>query len=388
VNKTALTFGGWYQRTTLHLSEIYSLLALGHSKLPLDKNKLAEFHQKLNLKKVTREADYLEYVKAITKDGIEIRYYEDGLYVLEIETEDIDKGKEKLSDYFEQVFNPAINYIFSLGAPTPKILANIETSHPTVITINQTTNNFKIDKGKFGEVYSQITAEGVTVFKTPKHIFVSSSKKEKNTIQQIVEMQIFFREFKDQLEKYLDIHRLIWEKIADIKERQQIKGGQVVLLRTQLEAYRKTIQLINNRINQMGAYINTRAAIAKNLKIEKYLVELFQFKFEILNNTLSYIKEIWQMTQDYLESAIDIIKEIEGKSTRNSIRSLQLITTVGIISGILGYLAQDKLPKISSSGVVYFLLLISLTAVINGAIAVIYRNSKYRIKLTERAKRL
>ena len=52
MNKTALTFGGWYQRTTLHLSEIYSLLALGHSKLPLGKNKLVEFHQKLNLKKV------------------------------------------------------------------------------------------------------------------------------------------------------------------------------------------------------------------------------------------------------------------------------------------------------------------------------------------------
>ena len=34
-SKYKITYGGWYQRTTLHLSEIYDLLALGHSKLDL-----------------------------------------------------------------------------------------------------------------------------------------------------------------------------------------------------------------------------------------------------------------------------------------------------------------------------------------------------------------
>ncbi len=35
-----VTFGGWYQRTTLHLSEIYDLFALGHSGLKLEQTKL------------------------------------------------------------------------------------------------------------------------------------------------------------------------------------------------------------------------------------------------------------------------------------------------------------------------------------------------------------
>jgi len=128
-----ITVGGWYQRTTLHLSEIYGFLAEGYSKLNLSKEKLSEYRQALNIKSVVRESSYLEYILLQTSDGITIKYYEDGLYVLEIESNDIKISQQKLVDYFENKFNPAIAYIFSLGAPTPKILANIKTDHPTVI---------------------------------------------------------------------------------------------------------------------------------------------------------------------------------------------------------------------------------------------------------------
>lgn len=38
-----VTYGGWFQRTTLHLSEIYDLFAHGYSNLHLDKEKLKQF---------------------------------------------------------------------------------------------------------------------------------------------------------------------------------------------------------------------------------------------------------------------------------------------------------------------------------------------------------
>ena len=41
----------------------------------------------------------------------------------------------------------------------------------------------------------------------------------KDSMDIIMEMEIFFREFKDQLQKYLNIHRKVWEEISDIKER-------------------------------------------------------------------------------------------------------------------------------------------------------------------------
>ena len=38
-----ITFGGWYQRTTLHLTEIYEFLSKAESQIDLDKDRLKEF---------------------------------------------------------------------------------------------------------------------------------------------------------------------------------------------------------------------------------------------------------------------------------------------------------------------------------------------------------
>ena len=146
--------------------------------------------------------------------------------------------------------------------------------------------------------------------------------------------------------------------------------------------------LINSRINQMASYIHTRQSIAKDLKIKEQMVTLFQYKFEVLDNTQSYIKEIWTMTKDYIDSAIQVVIEIENKSTTTSIKTLQIITSVGVISGILGYLAGGELPKITVSGVIYFVLLILATWLINIVIAKVYTNLKYKIKFTERATKI
>ena len=205
-----IVYGGWYQRTTLHLTEVYGFLADNFSKLDLSKEKLTELRTNLNLVEVTREVGYLEFVKAKTKNGIEIRYYEDGLYILELESDDIKKTQNLLEEYFKNFFNPAINYIFSLGAPTPKVLANIESVHPTAIGVKvEKLTDFKIDK-KYGDIYSEVESSNIKVYKTTDYIFVVSTGSE-DKIQNIIETQIFFREFKDQLEKYLNIHRNLWE---------------------------------------------------------------------------------------------------------------------------------------------------------------------------------
>ena len=177
---------------------------------------------------------------------------------------------------------PGYKLHFSLGAPTPRFCANIKTTHPTVLSlISDDQESFKVPS-EYGEVYSHISSEGMSVYKTPESIFVVSDSKSANLVPGLVEMQIFFREFKDQLEKYLNIHRSIWEEIADIKERHVIKGNEVEDLRSRLDSYQKTVSLIGNRINQMGAYVRTRASISKNLAVEQQLVMLFQFKFEVL----------------------------------------------------------------------------------------------------------
>ncbi|MDP2671367.1 MAG: hypothetical protein Q8P13_02785 [bacterium] len=382
-----ITYGGWYQRTTLHLSEIYNFFAHAHTYTELPKEKLEKLRESLKLTHVSREVGYLEYVKATSGEGIEVRYYEDGLYILELTSTDILASKKLLEDYFENVFNPALSYLFSLGAPTPKVLANIKISHPTVVSFEDPKPaSFTIDKEQFGEVYSKIDSPDVTVYKTHKFIFIVAKRAE--TASDLVEMQIFFREFKDQLEKYLHIHRKVWEEIADIKERKVVKGAEVEKIRGQLDRYQKTINLINNRINQMGIYVATRSSISKKLEVEEKLSTLFQYKFETLDDTHAYIKELWAMTKDYLASAIQILVELEGKSTGKQISSLTAITTIGVVASILSYMTNKTFPAITGFGVIYFLILLALTYLINAAIRFAYQQIRYKLTIPDTEKNI
>lgn len=373
-----ITFGGWYQRTTLHLTEIFNFLALGETNLDLDKNKILKLREGLEIISVSREIDYLEYVKVNTKNGIEIRYYEDGLYILEINSKDVVEAKTLLKEYFEEKLNPAIVYIFSLGAPTPKILANIKLDHPVVISTK--SKKIEVDENIFGKIYSKIESDNMSVYKTPKYIFIKGT--DEKHVRSLMEMQIFFREFKDQLEIYLNIHRKLWEEISEYKEKKILLGKNIGEVRIRLDGYQKTINLIGSRINQMNVYANTRSSIAKKLSLEENLSNIFQYKFETLIDTHAYIKEIWNITKDYLNTAIQVVLEAKSQANANTIQSLTLITTIGVVSGIIGYLSKDQFPKITLIGMWYYLILIGLTWLINRIVFTVANNKKYKLEFS------
>ncbi len=388
----SVTYGGWYQRTTLHLSEIYDFFAFGSSKLDLRKDELSRYRDKMALSDVVRESGPLESVKAKTGRGIDIRYYEDGLYALETKAEDmssISEARHHLEEYYGEAMSPAISYLFSLGAPTPKILANIKTVHPTVICgTSASPEDFEVDEDIFGSAYSRVSGNGVSVIKTPLYIFVVTRPALRKNASSLIENLIFFREFKDHLEKYLNIHRSLWEDISAIKEKKSFQGEEVDEARDRLDQYQKTISLISNRINQMGAYARTRSAIAKNASVEEHLRTLFQFKFETLLDTLDYIKEIWKMTSNYLSSAIQNLVEIKGQTAAKGIQSLQVIMSLGVVAIIIGYISKGELPKITFIGLVYFALIIFLTWAFNKGIARFYMKKGYSLRFGERAEKI
>jgi hypothetical protein len=376
-----VTYGGWYPRTAIHLREIYDFFLSASSGTKLDPNKLKNYRASLQLKEITREAGNLEYVKAITEGGIEIRYYEDGLFTLSTSGERIANNKQVLEGYYKERFNPALNYLFSLGAPTPKVLANIQTVHPTVISMRSSQSEAATEEFVSEHIYEDVHAEGLSLYKT-EHFFLVVGSKNEELLRELIEMQIFFREFKDQLERYLNIHREVWEEIEAIKEQRYFRGKDIEPIRSRLDNYQKTINLISSRIKQMGSYVETRKSIAAKVKIEEALLLLFQYKFEALLNTLDYIEEIWKMTDNYLTSALEVMNDVQAQSTKSSIDSLRTITTIGVISGLIGYVASKELPKFTTVGVEYFLLLLLLTVMINGLVLYVNRRRKYQIAIT------
>lgn len=94
------------------------------------------------------------------------------------------------------------------------------------------------------------------------------------------------------------------------------------------------------------------------------------------------------MTTNYLNTAIQVVADIKAQATNKSIQSLQLITTYGVVGGIIGYLSKDSLPKITGSGLVYFILLILATFVVNRLVSWGYAKSKYKMKFADRVKNI
>ncbi len=376
--------GGWFQRTTLHLTEIWDFLSRGKSNLDLSPQELNEARKALGINSVSRENGPLEYLLVDAIGKIKYRIYEDGLIILEKDFTDLKKDFETIKQYYDEKLSPALSLIFSKGAPVPKELANIKTILPYIVTVEDgtTAEIEKMFTDASEEIYSRLASKNVEVFRASGLILINNLRDEA-LAREIIESQIFFREFKSQLHRYLEIHRIIWEKIAKIKERGEIKGTELDALRGELGDYQKTVNLIGARLNQMASYVKTRQKMTDLKKIDEYLSPLFQFKFETLQDTHEYIKHLWDMTKNYLGSAIETFSDLQAKSTKNTISSLQLITTIGVVAGILGYLGRDKLPEVTAQGLVYFLVLLVLTWIINQVVSKIYKNKKYRIKGSE-----
>jgi hypothetical protein len=380
MNIEKIYIGGWFQRTTLHLSEIWDFFGEGTSFLALDKEEMARVRAELGISQVSRESGPLEYVYVKSTHGVDYRIYEDGLVVLEKAPSELARDFEDIKNYYDTKLSLALSLIFSKGAPVPKELANIKTILPYIVSVSS-ASSADIDKLFVDfreEVYSRVKTKNVEVCRGGGIIVINNLVNE-DLLRDIIESQIFFREFKTQLHRYLAIHRNLWEKIRAIKERGEIAGTEIDKLRSELSLYQKTINLIGARIDQMPAYVRTRQKITNIESLDKDLQPLFQLKFETLLDTHEYVKHLWAMTKNYLGSTMELFADLQAKSTKNTISSLQLVTTIGVVAGILGYLSKDTLPTLTGAGMVYFLILITLTWFINTLVSRFYKRKRYPV---------
>jgi len=376
--------GGWFQRTTLHLSELYDFLTDGDSPLELDKNKLQKLHDGLDLKLVDMKVDSLQYIHATTGDSVSFKIYEDGLIVLGRSYDNVDTVKidiKTLTDYYENKLSPAFSYLFSLGAPVPKELANIKTVYPYFVIVKDATqedalgllHDFEQKK------YFEIKHANYDIFRGNKLYLINNKNEPLENISRFVEEQIFIREFKGQMHRYLNLHRIIWERIADVKERGEIKGSEIGGLKDKVEGYLKTINMIDARINQMGVYIHTRDSIAKNDVRIKNFLDVLEYTYETLDNTLAYVKEIWTMTENYVNSAIGLFDDLQAEATQKSVENLTVVTSMGVGATLIGLFTADQIPNITVFGVGYFFALAAIGYLSNKAIKWFYARKKYTI---------
>jgi len=380
--------GGWFQRTTLHLSEIYDFLREGASSLELDAAKLKALQHGLDIRSVQFKVDRLERVEFTNGSGISLKVHEDGLVVLRRDYgagEDVAADIRILTDYYEQKLSPAFSYLFSLGAPVPKELANIKTVYPYFVVVEDAA------RGEIAALlesfqereYLEVTSARFDLFRGDKFYVVHAKKEGLDHIERFIEEQIFLREFKGQLHRYLNLHRIIWERIAKVKEQGSIKGGAVSGFREKVQSYGKTINLIEARINQMGTYLHTRERIVKGDADLKGFIGLLEYRYETLGDTLDYLKQIWIMTKNYVNSALDLFSTLQAQATQNSVKNLTVVTSMGVGATLIGLFTTNSIPKFTMFGVLYFVALAAIGYFANKATTWFYKRKAYDISDVE-----
>lgn len=353
--------GGWFQRTMLQLSEIYDFLRDAKTQLNLDQDKLNAYRKDLQIGKIDYGVSGEEYIEFTTALDIKVKVFEDGLIVLnnqKVSEDTLFADIDNVTDYYENRLSPAFSYLFSLGAPVPKELANIETVYPYFIVCDNATQDeisellARTEKQKYFEFIN----DNYNVVRGDKYYFINNKKQSFDNIERYIEEQVFIREFKGQLHRYLNLHRIIWEKIDSVKENTNVKGSEIVKFTTKLEGYAKTINLIDGRISQMSTYISTREKIAKSDKDLAEFLAISGYRYETLRDTLDYIKYLWNMTKNYVSSAQKLFDSIKQDVTSKSVDSLTIVTSMSAGASIIGLLTETA-PEFTVFGVIYFFIL-------------------------------
>ena len=197
-------------------------------------------------------------------------------------------------------------------------------------------------------------------------------------VERYIEEQIFIREFKAQLHRYLNLHRIIWEKIDEVKENSHVRGKDIIAFSNKIDGYRKTVNLIDSRINQMNTYIKTREKIAKSDSNLIESLDLIGYRYETLINTVSYMQQIWAMTKNYLNQAAKLFDSLESSITEKSVNSLTIVTSMGVGASLID-LFTESAPSFSSFGIIYFFILAIVGYSVNKIMKKISENRKYEI---------
>lgn len=379
--------GGWFQRTMLQLSEIYDFLRECKSQLALDPERLDELCKDLEIGKIDYGVAGEEYIEFTTALNIKVKIFEDGLIILnnqKVSEDTLFADIDHVTDYYENKLSRAFNYLFSLGAPVPKELANIESVYPYFVVCDNATKDeisellSRTEKQK----YFEFNNDKYDVIRGDKYYFVNNKKQSFDNIERYIEEQVFIREFKGQLHRYLNIHRIIWEKIDVVKENANVKGSEIVKFTSKLEGYAKTINLIDGRINQMSTYISTREKIAKSDQELSEFLAIFGYRYETLKDTLDYIKSLWNMTKNYVSSAQKLFEGIKQDVTSSSVNSLTIVTSMSAGASIISLLTETK-PEFTVFGVLYFFILAFIGWGSTKLLSTISSNRKYEVSDVE-----
>lgn len=331
--------GSWFPRTKLHLQEFFNFLKYQSSELKLDKKKIVALHNSLKINKIDYRGGNFDKI-SVNCEGCDFEYFEDGLLVLEKKFKKIEEDLPFLESFYQKKLAEILTFIYSKGAPLPllTILVPVHRVRTTILTMSQAKENEINDLlKKLGSnlPHAKVTDKNYQIYFSPQYICIVSKKIKTNECLNLIRHYIFFREYEAQMHKFLNINRYLWDKVANILKKEVIKYKELPDLREKLLDCKEKNTLVKNRINQMDSFIAARKIEAENAGYLEFLKKYKADRFSKAMSIHNYIVRLWQITDESLGSAAELINSVYQENTQKELTTLQAIFLIGVTASFL-----------------------------------------------------
>lgn len=333
---TRIISGSWFPRTKLHLKEYFTFLKDAKTHLPLDTDTLMQSHDILSPENTAYHGGRFDTVTASMR-GYDVSYSEDGLLLITKEVNNLLSDIVELRHFYDDRIAVALSFIYSLG--TPVILHSIPhvgTRPMLIITKGATKDDVNGLMAELEDEVHFVATEGkTTVHFGDDHILIDTPDPDDPKISALASMLILFREYEHKLRHFLDLHRTIWESIVTMRDKETLVTKDLPIIRDTLLDYRRDLAVIHGRLGQMEAYIEARNQAVDDAGLSDWLTGLETYRFVKLGSATRYIKELWNMLNEYIESTVAITGLLYQENLRKEINFQQFIFLVSAVAGTI-----------------------------------------------------
>lgn len=345
--------GSWFPRTKMHLKEYFAFLETGKSHLPIPKDELEKAREVLSPEEVLYVGGRFDEVVAKMR-GYAVRYTEDGLLLVSKEVHALASDVIDIRSFYDDRIAKALGAIYGIG--TPAVMHRIPHvgMRPIVLIVSSASQD-DID-GLFAELTDvpHFVARGneATAHFGENHIVIEDFGTSEAQMDLLVRMYVLFREYEHKLRHYLDLHRTIWESIADFRGQETLATKDLPAIRDRLLDYRRDLAVTRGRLGQMESYLAARRSAVDATGQTDWLGTLEAYRFDKVQSATAYMKELWEMLDEYIESTVAITGLLYQENLQKEINFQQFIFLVSAVAGTLtlGTIAGASISLNAPSG--------------------------------------
>ncbi len=344
--------GSWVPRTTLHLGEFYRFLDSGETHLSLDAKKLKALKDGLKVKNLSLSGSGNLITAELS--GIDFKYFSDGLIVLSKKIEKLEADSKELGDFSVNKLFTSFSYLYSLGAPIPKMFTALFSVLPFIVTVSGATQK-EIEKMFFSDgkkIDKVIKGDKCQIFLSSEFIVINGSGED----LQLIENLIFLEDCRSQFNKILNLHRFIWEEVDKIKNKSKLPYKKLGEVRDSLMELDNEVIFLSSRLSQINFLLDVRKSEIDKIsdgQVRGYLGDVFFG----LDQTSHYLENIWKMTEDNVRSTQNLISSLYQESAQKQLNVLQVIFIISATASIIAlgsiYGFEFKAYDLSGSLVYY-----------------------------------